>query len=116
MSIQRRIVRIGRRRGEPQRRILAALTTGRVESNFRNLPGGDADSAGWRQERRSLYRNPRNVRASINRFYNEADKLDRGQSVGELAADVQRPAAQYRGRYAQALPEARRILGGRGGG
>lgn len=115
--IARRIVRIGRRRGVPRKYILAALATGRVESNFRNLPGGDADSQGWRQERASLYRNPRNVNASINRFFNEAKQHDRGQSAGELAADVQRPAAQYRGRYKQVLHtgEPQRILRSGGG-
>lgn len=106
---------------QPRRYVLAALTTGRVESNFTNPAGGDQDSVGWRQERASLYRNPRNLRASVRRFYREAAQHDRGQSVGELAADVQRPAAQFRGRYAQALPEARRIfrrggLTGGGGG
>lgn len=102
-------------RGKPRRRVLAALVTGRVESNFRNLPGGDADSQGWRQERASLYRNPRNLRASVRRFYQEAAQHDRGQGAGRLAADVQRPAAQYRGRYAQHMSEARQILAGRGG-
>src|SRR4051812_524321 len=103
-------------RNQPRRRVLAALVTGRVESNFKNLPGGDADSAGWRQERASLYRNPTNLKASVRRFYQEAAKLDRGQKVGELAADVQRPAAQYRGRYAQHIGEARKLLGSGGGG
>jgi hypothetical protein len=95
---------------QPRRYVLAALTTGKVESNFRNLPGGDRDSIGWRQERASLYRNPRNLKASVRRFYQEAAQHDRGQGVGELAADVQRPASQYRGRYAQVLPEAKQIL------
>src|SRR4051812_27850555 len=103
-------------RNQPRRRVLAALVTGRVESNFKNLGGGDADSQGWRQERASLYRNPTNLKASVRRFYQEAAKLDRGQKVGELAADVQRPAAQYRGRYAQHIGEARKLLGSGGGG
>jgi hypothetical protein len=103
-------------RNQPRRRVLAALVTGRVESNFKNLSGGDADSAGWRQERASLYRNPTNLKASVRRFYQEAAKLDRGQKVGELAADVQRPAAQFRGRYAQHVGEARKLLGSGGGG
>jgi hypothetical protein len=103
-------------RNQPRRRVLAALVTGRVESNFKNLSGGDADSAGWRQERASLYRNPTNLKASVRRFYREAAKLDRGQKVGELAADVQRPAAQFRGRYAQHVGEARKLLGSGGGG
>jgi hypothetical protein len=113
-SVINEILRQGRNR--PRRQVLAALTTGRVESNFRNLSGGHADSQGWRQERASLYRNPRNLRASVRRFYQEAAQHDRGQGVGELAADVQRPAAQYRGRYADVLPEAKRLLRTRGAG
>ena len=104
----REILRQGRQR--PRKHVLAALTTGRVESNFRNLNYGDADSKGWRQERASLYRNPTNLRASVRRFYQEAAQHDRGQGAGELAADVQRPAAQYRGRYRQHLGEAKNIL------
>jgi hypothetical protein len=73
-------------------------------------PGAMDDSQGWRQERASLYKDPRNLKASVRRFYAEAAKHDRGQSVGELAADVQRPAQQFRGRYAQHLGEARQIL------
>lgn len=96
--------------GMPRRYVLAALATGKVESNFRNLRYGDADSRGWRQERASLYRNPNNLRQSVARFYREAASLDRGQSAGRLAADVQRPAAQYRGRYAQVMGEAKQIL------
>jgi hypothetical protein len=99
---------------QPRRRVLAALTTGAVESSFRNLPGGDGDSQGWRQERSSLYKDPRNLKASVRRFYAEAAQHDRGQPVGELAADVQRPAPQFRGRYAQRLGEARQILGSGG--
>jgi hypothetical protein len=101
---------------QPRRRVLAALTTGAVESSFRNLSGGDADSQGWRQERASLYKNPRNLKASVRRFYAEAAQHDRGQSVGALAADVQRPRQEFRGRYAQHLGEARKILGSGGGG
>jgi hypothetical protein len=101
-------------RNQPRRRVLAALVTGRVESNFKNLGDGDADSAGWRQERASLYRNPTNLKASVRRFYQEAAKLDRGQRVGELAADVQRPRAEFRGRYAQHVGEAKRLLGSGG--
>jgi hypothetical protein len=111
------IIAIGKRRGETKKRILAALETGKVESNFQNLNYGDADSKGWRQERASLYKNPTNLQASINRFYDETHQFDRpGISAGELAARVQRPAAQFRGRYDQArsavLPLLRGVQGG----
>lgn len=111
--IIREILRQGR--GKPRSHVLAALETGRIESNFSNPHGGDADSEGWRQERRSLYRNPTNIRASVRRFYQEAAALDRGQPSYELAADVQRPAAQYRGRYRTARREALSLYRGGGG-
>ncbi|HEU4975293.1 MAG TPA: hypothetical protein VFT50_09405 [Baekduia sp.] len=97
--------------------IKAAVETGLVESNLRNLPGGDADSQGWRQERASLYPNPRNLNASINRFFDETSAVEgRYPSAGDLAAAVQRPAAQYRGRYAERSAEADKLIGRHGGG
>lgn len=118
-SIVNRILAIGRRRRVPKTVIKSALETGRIESNFENLPGGDADSQGWRQERASLYKNPRNVDASINRFYDEAlaeTQRRPGEHSWDIAANVQRPAAQYRGRYRTAAGEANRLLGiGQGG-
>lgn len=90
----------------------AALQTGIVESGLRNLNHGDADSEGWRQERRSLYPDPTNVSASVDRFFNEAAQLDRGQPSWQLATDVQRPAAQYRGRYKDVAKQAAALLGG----
>lgn len=99
-----------RARREPRRRRAryeaAALETGAVETGFKEIPGGDADSQNWRQERESVYGpqwrrtgGPLNTRASVDRFFAELAQHDRGQPSYELAADVQRPAAQYRGRY-----------------
>jgi hypothetical protein len=99
-----------------RRYILAALETGRIESNFTNPAGGDADSQGWRQERASLYRDPRNLKDSVARFYQEAAQQDRGQKSYQLAADVQRPAKQFRGRYKTAASEALGLLAGTGTG
>jgi hypothetical protein len=108
---------VGRQVGASPKELLAAAMTGIVESGFRNLPGGDADSQGWRQERASLYSNPTNVQASARRFFQEAKQFNRpGISAGELAARVQRPAAQYRGRYSQVRGQARSLLGQAGGG
>src|SRR5262245_34683951 len=112
-----RILAIGRRVGATPKEIKAAVETGLVESNLRNLPGGDADSAGWRQERASLYKNPTNLDASIRRFFSETAAVrDQYGSSGQLAAAVQRPAAQFRGRYAQRAGEASSLIGGGGGG
>lgn len=112
-DIINRIIRRGKQRGATKAQIKAALETGAVESNFRNLNYGDADSKGWRQERQRYYKNPTNVDASIDRFYNEAKGM-RGSS-GSIAARVQRPAAQYRGRYAQNSRLAETLLR-KGGG
>lgn len=96
------------------RYLRAAIQTGLVESGLRNLSYGDADSQGWRQERASLYPDPTNVNASVRRFFQEAAKLDRGQSSWQLAADVQRPAEQYRGRYKDVARQAAGLLDGLG--
>lgn len=113
----RRLINIGRRRNVGREAILGALATGIVESGLTNIRGGDADSSGWRQERASLYPNPNNLRASINRFYDEWAQHDTaGFNPGQTAANVQRPAAQYRGRYAEQMEEARRLLARYSGG
>lgn len=111
-NILSQIKRIGRQRGATPKEIKAAVETGLVESNLTNPSGGDADSAGWRQERRSLYKNPTDVAASINRFFDETAAV-RGKyaRAGDLAAAVQRPAAQYRGRYQAAAARADQLLG-----
>ena len=106
----RLIIAIGRQRGMPRKAILAALTTGAVESHFRNLKGGDRDSEGWRQERRAFYANPRNLHASINRFYDEwqHDARGRGLTVGQQAQAVQQSG--FPDRYQYKLPLAKRLL------
>jgi len=121
---QKRIVRLikaeGRTiRNRKLRRIFnrAAVSTGLVESNLHNLNYGDADSLGWRQERASLYKNPTNLRASIRRFREEfLQQYDPGETAGEVAAQVQRPAEQFRGRYADRMGEAKQILRSVAGG
>jgi hypothetical protein len=117
-SIIAAIRREAARVNDPNQRsrfLRAALQTGIVESGLRNLHYGDADSQGWRQERGSLYANPTNVNASVRRFFQEAASLDHGQPSWQLAADVQRPAAQFRGRYHDVAKQAAALLGGGGG-
>jgi hypothetical protein len=114
-SIVAAIRREAARVNDPHQRsrfLRAALQTGIVESGLRNLSYGDADSQGWRQERSSLYKNPTNVGASVRRFFQEAAQLDRGQPSWQLAADVQRPAAQFRGRYHDVAAQAAKLVGG----
>lgn len=110
--VLKRIKQIGREVGASPKEVKAAIETGLVESNLRNLPGGDADSAGWRQERKSIYKDPTNLDASIRRFFRETAVVkDKYGSAGQLAAAVQRPAAQYRGRYQQASSKADALMG-----
>jgi murein DD-endopeptidase MepM/ murein hydrolase activator NlpD len=112
LAIIRRIIAIGHQRGSSTKEIKAALETGAVESNFSNPSAHtDHDSEGWRQERASLYKNPTNLDASINRFYDETSAV-KGKygTSGALAAAVQRPAAQYRGRYQEHSAQAEEIL------
>lgn len=121
---QRRIVRLIKREGQNiadprtrRRYLIAAVETGLVESGLRNLPGGDADSQGWRQERASLYANPRNIRASVRRFREEFEQqYDPGETAGQVAAQVQRPREDLRYKYGTRRGEAVSILGEVGGG
>lgn len=113
---QRRVLnaikRGARRNRASPKELKAAIETGIVESNLRNLSGGDRDSAGWRQERASLYADPTNLDASVDRFFRET-KAVKGKygRAGDLAAAVQRPAAQYRGRYQQVSERADQLMG-----
>jgi len=117
-KIAREIVRRGRRAGASPMEVESAIETGLVESGLRNLPGGDADSQGWRQERASLYKDPRNLGASIDRYFREtkaAKAKGKYKNSGELAAAVQRPRADLRGKYEQRDQDAGAILRALGG-
>lgn len=98
----------------------SAYATGIVESGLRNLGYGDADSQGWRQERAQYYDNPRNVNASVARYFQEAEPFARqGQNVQNIAQNAQQSA--FPSRYGDVRGEAIRlfrknILKGGGGG
>lgn len=119
-NVIRTIGRAWRAMNLPFKALLSAVETGIVESGLRNLTGGDADSQGWRQERASIYPDPRNVSHSVQRFFREWTQFaDPGETAGQIAAQVQRPAAQYRGRYDAVRSQAMSIIrsmGIRGGG
>lgn len=109
--VLRTIARVGQRRHASFKEIKAAVETGLVESNLRNLRYGDADSRGWRQERAGAYPNPTNLTASVGRFFSETHPLRRTYPrAGDLAAAVQRPAAQYRPRYQARATDAESLL------
>lgn len=100
-----------------KREILTAFATIMVESGggvtMRNPHVAvDHSSVGAYQQQAFLpwtARERLNVAAASRTFYEQLKIYDRGQPIGELAADIQRPAAQYRGRYALAVPGARRF-------
>lgn len=97
---------------------LALWEAGLVESGLKNLNFGDADSLGALQERVSIYGRAHALDplASAMRFLRGAIALRPWRSTpGLLAAAVQRPAAQFRGRYDAARGQAARFMQ-RGGG
>ncbi len=113
------------KRGLPkQLPVMASL----VESGVKNLNYGDADSVGFFQMRVGIWNQgdykgfPEKPELQVKWFLDQAEavkkqRIARGQSVtdpkqfGEWIADVERPAAQYRGRYAMRLGEANGLLG-----
>jgi cell wall-associated NlpC family hydrolase len=107
----------------PELPVMASL----VESGMKNLDGGDADSAGFFQMRVGIwdkgdysgYRDEPELQ--LKWFLDHAAAVQKqrvagGQSVkdpkqyGEWIADVENPAAQYRGRYQLQLDEAQALL------
>lgn len=114
-QVTRTVLRRGERVRATRKEKLAAVETGLVESNMRNLDYGDADSKGFRQERTSLYGDgpagPTNVKAAADRLYREM-RTDLGTATaptpGLLAQAAQGSA--HPERYDQRAPEAKAIL------
>jgi hypothetical protein len=106
----------------PELPVMASL----VESGMKNLPGGDADSVGFFQMRVSVWNSgdyagyPERPERQLDWFLDhaaavKAQRVARGQPIdpqhyGEWIADVERPAAQYRGRYQLQLDDAQHLL------
>jgi hypothetical protein len=119
-----------RKRGLPaELPIMASL----VESGMKNLNFGDADSVGFFQMRVGIWNQgeysgyPDRPELQLEWFLDHAEAVksqrqaaglpvDDPRHYGEWIADVERPAAQYRGRYQLQLEEARALLDGFRGG
>ena len=118
-----------RKRGlPPELPVMAAL----VESGMTNARHGHADSLGFFQMRTSVWDGgpyagyARRPELQLKWFLDTAERVgnDRrrhglsmdARRYGEWIADVERPAAQYRGRYQLRLDEARELLRGQGSG
>ena len=101
-----------------------------VESGVKNLNFGDADSVGFFQMRVGIWNQgaykgyPEHPELQAKWFIDQAlavkkQAIARGDADfgkdpskwGEWIADIERPAAQYRGRYQLRLKEARGLLG-----
>lgn len=113
--VARTVLRQGQKSGATRKEKLAAAETGLVESGFQNLPGGDADSEGWRQERTSIYgtgpTGPRNVKASAGRFYKEL-RTDPGAATAPTAGSAAQAAqgSAFPERYDEVKPQANAIV------
>ena len=91
-----------------------AIATAYQESRLRNLGYGDADSLGLFQQRISIYGadTATDPAASTTAFLDHLIQVPAWQTLPltEVAAQVQRPAEQYRGLYAQWEPLARQLV------
>ncbi len=107
----------------PQLPLMASL----VESGMKNVNFGDADSVGFFQMRVGIWNQgayagyPDKPELQVKWFLDQAEAvkkqrlvagkpIDDPNSFGEWIADVERPAAQYRGRYQTKLEEANQLL------
>jgi hypothetical protein len=96
--------------------VMAAL----VESGLQNLESGDADSKGYFQMREGIWGGtypgfPDDPELQLDWFLDQAANVRTPpypdeSAWGEWVADVQRPAAQNRGRYQLRLDEARLLI------
>jgi hypothetical protein len=105
------------------------VMAGLVESGLKNLPYGDADSLGFFQMRKSIWnsgpykgyaKKPElqlqwflDQAASVRASYiknGKGDPARSGSTYGVWIADIERPAARYRGRYQPRLKEARTLI------
>ncbi|MGN9786940.1 hypothetical protein ACTMTF_36340 [Nonomuraea sp. ZG12] len=112
-SCARAVVQEVRNRGFNQRAAAIAIATVIVETSIANLDGGDRDSVGLYQQRDiwGSYAARTNPATATGIFLNEMQRLYPNGSwntapIGTVAADVQRPAAEYRDRYAEQASDA----------
>jgi hypothetical protein len=91
------LVTIGHQVGATPKQMLAAVETGIVEQNLKNLPSGGGGSVGWRQEQQGhagkSVQQRMNLNDSIRRYYAEVKHADSPSlSPGQLAQKVQASA------------------------
>jgi hypothetical protein len=99
-----------------------------VESGMRNVSFGDADSVGYFQMRQGIWNSGAYVgyakqpKLQLDWFLDQAEAVKKQRVAaglpindprhyGDWIADIERPAAQFRGRYQLRLAEAQDLLG-----
>lgn len=107
------IIAVGQEMGLSEQYIVGALSAAIVESGLRNVNYGDRDSVGLFQQRTSqgwgTVEQILDPRYSSRKFYEAMLRAD-GDTLGERVANTQRPAKQYRGRYAEQMNKAAGVL------
>lgn len=113
----RRIVAASRASGLDRKAAEIAVMTAMVETTLRDYTGGDLDSVGLFQQRNSwgTYAQRINPESATKKFLSVMQQIYPRNSwleapAGQVAADVQRPAAAYRGEYALAQSSADALL------
>lgn len=119
------VLDVGMSLNMPYKVLWAAVAAGTVESLFKNFDSSEAldgsDSHGIFAMRPSAgFTTSTDVAVQARQFFKGTDngiqgcyeiyKKNPDLSVGELAAEFENPAAQYRGRYAEWAAEAKRSL------
>lgn len=112
-SCARVVVETVKKRGLTPRAAAIAISTVIVESHLNNVNYGDRDSLGLYQQRAGWGTAAQRLHAptATNKFLDVMEEFYPNNRwatapIGEVAADVQRPAAEYRGRYAVQAPDA----------
>lgn len=114
LNVTRKVYEIAQARNLPPVAKLAIFESGWVESHMNNLACGGEDSVGVFQLRaiHGSVQQRMNVQFATDWWINTANNLgiNKYSDAGLLAADVERPAEQYRGRYGEAAATARNLM------
>lgn len=115
ISVANTVLSVGVSMGVRRKVLVVGMMVGIVESQLRNLPGGDADSVGVFQQRDSWgsWNDRHDVATSARMFFDAAIKQDILEpTVPEwvLAADIQRPREDLRTEYDKWFMEGERLV------
>ncbi|WP_265444647.1 LGFP repeat-containing protein [Flexivirga meconopsidis] len=113
-AVIRKVYEVGQARNVAPITMLAMFEAGWVESHMNNLGCGQETSVGvfQLQDFWGTYAQRKDVVYSTNWWVNQANKLgvQNYRDAGTLAADVERPREDLRGRYGQAQATAQNLM------